>query len=359
MTDADCTKAITAQVNSAQADQQALEILGAGSKSFYANRVTAAPLDITAHRGIVNYEPTELVLTARAGTPLSEIAGVLAEQGQMLAFEPPSFCADATLGGAIASGLSGPARPYWGSVRDMVLGIQLLNGKGELMRFGGQVMKNVAGYDVARLNVGALGTLGVIMEVSVKVLPAPAQHASLVFEAPMIDCHTRSEQWLRAGRPLSAMLHDGERLYVRLSGTESAVADARTQLGGEPLDDKHADTFWASVHNQTHAFFATEDPIWRLSLPPGINPNEFDGEKLSEWSGQQLWLRGVQDAAALRAKAAQLGGNATAFRNKPDGISAFQPLDAVKQQLHQRIKKSFDPHAIFNPGRLYPDLEEA
>jgi len=359
MADADQANEIQARVEAALAAKTPVEIIGNGSKRFYGNPVDAPALAVYGHRGVINYEPTELVITARAGTPIAEINAVLAEQNQMLAFEPPLFGGSGTIGGALATGLSGPRRPFWGSARDMVLGIRLLNGQGELMRFGGEVMKNVAGYDTARLNVAALGTLGIILEVSLKVLPAPPHHATLMLDAGANEAHRYTEQWLREGRPVSAVCHDGENLWLRLSGTQSAVNDALDQIDGEPLKADQAEAFWQSVRDHNHAFFATDEPIWRLSLPPAVDPGQFPGPQFIDWAGQQLWLRGEHAIEALRAQAQRLGGSVSCFSNAPAGVSAFHPLDAVQLRLHQQLKKAFDPQAIFNPGRLYPELEEA
>lgn len=358
MADADQSTELKARVKAALAAKTPVEIVGHGSKRFYGNPVDAPALAIDGHRGVVNYEPTELVITARAGTPIADINAVLAEQNQMLAFEPPLFAGSGTIGGALATGLSGPRRPFWGSTRDMTLGIRLINGHGELMRFGGEVMKNVAGYDTARLNVAALGTLGIILEVSVKVLPAPQHHATIRLDAAANECHRYTEQWLREGRPVSAVCHDGDYLWVRLSGTQSALDDALANIDGEPLKAHQAEAFWQSVRDQTHAFFVTDEPIWRLSLPPAIDPGHFPGPQFIDWAGQQIWLRGDHPVESLRTQAQRLGGSVSCFRNAPAGTSAFQPLDAVQSRLHQRLKKAFDPQAIFNPGRLYPDLEE-
>lgn len=362
MAAADQTEALQAQVQAASEKASPLAIIGGNTKAFYGNPSQGEPLEVSGHSGIVNYEPTELVLTARAGTPLAEIEAALAKEGQALAFEPPSFGEASTIGGVIAAGLSGPARPYAGSARDMVLGIRLLNGKGEVMRFGGEVMKNVAGYDVSRLTVGALGTLGVILEVSLKVLPAPASHVTLQFDTPVNECHASSEAWLRNGRPLSATLHDGEHFYARLSGTQSAIEDASQSLDGERVKADDADALWASVRNHTHEFFhAAEPPIWRVSLPPAADiEKHFAGEeKLIEWSGQQVWLRSNRSIEALREAAQAAGGSLTRFYGStPEPTGVFQPLDAIQTRLHRSLKHAFDPKGIFNPGRLYPGLEE-
>ena len=360
MTGQDQSDALVDQVIAAHERRTPLSIVGSGSKAFYGHPSPGATLSTTGHTGIVNHEPTELVLTARAGTPLADIEAALAEQGQQLPFEPPHFSGNGTLGGAIAAGLAGPARPYAGSVRDMVLGLRLINGKGEHMRFGGEVMKNVAGYDMARLNVGALGTLGVITEASLKVLPAPPATATLALEVPISACHPSTETWLRAGRPVSAVAHDGERLYLRLSGTTSAVADAVSDIGGERMSEPAARAFWQSLRDHTHPFFDTSaEPLWRISLPPGADLAPFGTTGLIEWAGQQVWLRARTDAQAIRQIATAAGGSATLFRGQLSDVSVFQPLDAVKTRLHQSLKTAFDPHGILNVGRLYPVLEAA
>ncbi len=357
--DRDQTDALCAALESARSAGQAVWITGAQSKASYGNPVDATPLAVDGHCGIVHYEPTELVITARAGTPLAHIEQTLAEQGQMLAFEPPQFHGAGTLGGAMATGLSGPRRPYVGSARDMILGLKLLNADGEVMRFGGEVMKNVAGYDVARLNVGALGTLGVIMEASLKVLPAPPVSMTCVLECPMDDVHALSEQWLRAGRPLSGITHDGERCWVRLSGTSTAVSNAQLAIGGECIEGEASASIWRSFRDHTQAFFSASDtPLWRLSLPPAVPASTFAGECLSEWAGQQLWLRSSAAPSQVRAQAQAVGGSATQFYGPVLADGVFHPLDAVKTQLHQSLKNAFDPNGVFNPGRLYPARQE-
>ncbi len=362
MSAADQTEALQTQVQAASKKASPLKIIGGNTKAFYGNPSQGEPLAVSGHTGIVNYEPTELVLTARAGTPLAEIESALAKEGQALAFEPPSFGKSSTIGGVMATGLSGPARPYAGSARDMVLGIRLLNGQGEVMRFGGEVMKNVAGYDVSRLNVGALGTLGVILEVSLKVLPAPVSHVTLKFDTPVNECHRTTESWLRNGRPLSATLHDGEHFYARFSGTQSAIEDARASLEGDVLATDEADSIWASLRDHSHGFFQeSETPVWRASLPPAADIEKYFAgeEKLIEWSGQQVWLRSAQDAATLRQAAKKAGGSITRFYgSEPEPSGVFQPLDAVQTRLHRSLKSAFDPQGLFNPGRLYPGLEE-
>ena len=353
MQEHDISLVLAEQVQEHFVDKRPLSIQGGNSKKFYGHGVNAEPLDVRAHAGIITYEPTELVLTARCGTPLVEIETALAQQGQMLGFEPPHFADSATLGGCIASGLSGPRRPYSGSARDFVLGMHIINGKGEILHFGGEVMKNVAGYDVARLMTGALGTLGIILAVSLKVLPRPQaeQSIALELEADMAIAHVNK----LAGQslPLSAACYDGRQLYLRVSGSEPAVRAATRQLGGEPVTD--AAGLWQRLREHTHAFFETDKPLWRLSLAPTSPPLSIQGKQLLDWGGAQRWLVSDEPAQSIRHTAAQLGGHATLFRAR-DGIDSFHPLHGKLNELHINLKLAFDPHCILNPGRMYPQL---
>ncbi len=351
--DADQRDALQARVRDAVEAKTPLRIAGGGSKAFLGEPVRGEPLDVTGHRGIVSYEPTELVITARAGTPQAEIETALAKAGQHLPFEPPRFGPGATLGGTVATGLAGPRRPWSGSVRDHVLGATILTGKGDVLHFGGEVMKNVAGYDVARLMCGAFGTLGVLLEISLKVLPRPAARETRVLE---LDADAARATMLRLGReplPLSGAVHVDGRLYLRFEGSEAGVRHAAAQAGGEPLPE--AETFWASIREQTHSFFAGETPLWRLSLPPAAPLNGHDEPQLIDWGGAQRWLRSRRDGEAIRADAAAAGGHATAFRHGPAG-ETFAPLPPAAWQIHLRLKAVFDPFGLLNYGRLYPDL---
>jgi len=334
-----------------------LAIRGGGSKSFYGGPERGEVLAVGGYRGVVAYEPTELVVTARAGTPLVEVAATLAEKGQWLPFEPPHFGPAATLGGMLASGLSGPRRQAMGAVRDFVLGVKLLNGRGEVLSFGGQVMKNVAGYDVPRLISGSLGTLGIVLEVSLKVLPRPPAEKTVRFVVDEAAALQRLNQW--AGRPLpisASAWFDGV-LTLRLSGATAAVAAAQRTLAGGLLDDGEADAFWQSLREQTHGFFAGDVPLWRLSLPSVVAAQGL-GPTLIEWGGAQRWLRS-DDARAIRSAALKAGGHATLFR-ADDALKAavgvFQPLPPPLARIHRHLKLAFDPQGVFNPGRMYPDL---
>jgi glycolate oxidase FAD binding subunit len=340
----------------AASSAQPLSIRGGGSKDFYGGPLAGAVLATRDYRGIVSYEPTELVVTARAGTPLSELAAVLAEAGQFLPFEPPSFGGAATIGGAVATGLSGPRRAAVGAVRDFVLGVKLMDGEARTLSFGGQVMKNVAGYDVSRLVAGSLGTLGLILEVSLKVLPRPVAERTLRFELPAARALADVNAW--AARPLSLSAtcwHDGV-LTVRLSGAQAAVEAAQSVLGGDVVPDCAAASFWRDLREQRADFFAGDEPLWRLSLPSIGAHLDLPAPQLIEWGGAQRWLRSDAAAATMRDLAAGAGGHATLFRGGDKSAGVFAPLPVPLMALHRRVKAAFDPRGVFNPGRLYPDF---
>jgi glycolate oxidase FAD binding subunit len=340
------------RVRGAAADGNPLRLRGGGSKDFYGQRPVGEPVDTRGYRGIVSYEPTELVVTARCGTPLAELEAELARRRQMLAFEPPRFGA-ATLGGCIAAGLSGPRRRQVGAARDFVLGARLLDGRGRLLDFGGQVMKNVAGYDVSRLLCGSLGTLGLIAEVSLKVLPLPAAECTLALELDEAEALARMREWGRLPLPVSATAWCGGLLRVRLSGARAAVDAARQRLGGTP---EETGDFWSRLREQAHDFFAGDErPLWRIALPVTAPPLAL-GDTLIERSGGQRWLRGELPAPQLRARVQALGGSATLFRGGDKGDGAFTPPSPALLRLHRNLKREFDPAGIFNPGRLYADL---
>jgi glycolate oxidase FAD binding subunit len=336
-------------------ERKPLQLRGGGSKDFYGGPLAGDILDTRGHAGIVSYEPTELVVTARCGTPLAELESALAARRQFLACEPPRF-AGATVGGAVAAGLSGPRRAAVGSLRDFVLGVRIMDGEGRVLKFGGEVMKNVAGFDVSRLMTGALGTLGLILDVSLKVLPLPAGDASLRFEMPQDKALEAINRWAGQPLPLVASCWQDGVLSIRLSGAQAAVTAACQKLGGEPLAAAAADEFWNGLREQSAAFFAGDAPLWRLSLPSATPPLELPGAVLIEWGGAQRWLRGDSDAAQLREVAATAGGHASLFRggDKTDGV--FAPLQPALMEVHRRLKHSFDPYGVFNPGRLYPEF---
>lgn len=344
---------ISEHVRQAAAQARPLRIRGHGSKDFYGDALQGEVLDTSRLSGIVDYEPTELVLTARAGTPLAEIEAALAQRGQTLPFEPPRFGGRGTLGGAIAAGLSGPRRPYAGAARDFVLGARLLDGHGRCLRFGGQVIKNVAGFDVSRLLAGSLGTLGLLTEVTLKTLPCPPAETSLRFQFDEPGALRRLNEWTAQPLPLSASSFDNGVLSLRLSGAEAAVREARDKLGGEAFDGAQ---HWEALRDQRAEFFNQAQTLWRVSLPPTAPPLQTQAPQLIEWGGALRWLAGEQDVAALRRQAAQLGGHAALFRGGDKGIGVFQPLSPALLGLHRRIKAVLDPAGIFNRGRLYPEL---
>lgn len=349
------------QIASAGASGEVLQLRGGGSKAFYGQLPLGTVLDTRAHSGIVNYEPTELVVTARAGTPLAELEASLAEQRQMLAFEPPHF-GEATVGGSVSAGLSGPRRTRAGSMRDFVLGAQLLDGNGKLLNFGGQVMKNVAGYDVSRLLVGSLGTLGIITEVSLKVLPVPELEQTQIFDLAQADAIAVMRKWASAPLPVSATAWQAGELRVRLSGASTAVQAAAAQLGGKTVAPDLARNYWLQLKEQQLAFFCDgEAPLWRVALPATAPVLAMDllpegDNTLLEWNGTQRWLRADLPAAELRQLALQLGGHATLFRGGDKAQGVFTPLAPGLMTLHRNLKQEFDPNGIFDPGRMYPSL---
>ncbi|GAB4510928.1 MAG: glycolate oxidase subunit GlcE [Sulfuricaulis sp.] len=340
----DISQQLAEAIKAAVKRRTSLTIIGSGSKRFYSGDIKGEKLDVTGHRGIVSYEPTELVVTARAGTPLAEIEAALADKGQMLAFEPPWFGETATLGGTIACGFSGPRRPYAGAARDHVLGARIINGKGEILHFGGEVMKNVAGYDVSRLMVGALGTLGVLLEVSLKVLPKPAKEITLGFAMPADKAITTMNTWGAQPLPLSATCHAGDTLYARLSGTELGVQAARAKLGGKALDK--SDEFWRDIREHRHGFFQGDTPLWRLSVPPATASMNLPGQWLIDWGGAQRWLRSDAPAADIRRETEKAGGHATLFRRAGQNGASFHPLPAAVAILQQNLKRAFDPNGV-------------
>ncbi|HQR99659.1 MULTISPECIES: glycolate oxidase subunit GlcE [unclassified Polaromonas] len=355
------------QVQAAAASGTPLRIRGGGSKDFYGQTLQGEVLDVTPLAGITSYEPTELVVTARAGTPLAELEAVLAERGQCLPFEPPHFGPGATVGGMVAAGLSGPARASVGAVRDYVLGVTLLNGKGELLTFGGQVMKNVAGYDVSRLMAGAMGTLGLLTEISLKVLPVAPAEATLKFGMSQSEALAKLNSW--GGQPLplnaSCWVDDAgaPTLYLRLRGAVAAVEAACKTLGGERQDNAATAPDWTLCRDQQLPWFLErgEQDLWRLSVPQTAPVLDLPEPPLVEWHGAQRWVRAAAgEAQRLRDAAAAVGGSATLFI--ADGAHVeraegrFDPLKPPLDRIHRQLKKEFDPSGIFNRGRLYPDF---
>ena len=348
--DMDDSAALLEQVNQALQNATPLRIQGSNSKAFLGRIVAGEVLDTRTHRGIVSYDPTELVITARCGTPLSELADVLDHAQQMLACEPPSFGEDATVGGMIACGLSGPRRPWSGSVRDFVLGTRVITGHGKHLRFGGEVMKNVAGYDLSRLMAGSYGALGLVTEVSLKVLPKPRQCLSISLEMDSDRALQRLAEWGQQPLPISAACHDGQHLHLRLEGGEGSVAAAHDRLGGELLDA----TYWEDLNEHRLDFFDEDQPLWRLSLPHNTPRLSLPGVQLIDWGGAQRWLKSEAQASFIRKIVGEVGGHVTSYSH---GLidNPFQPLPAALMRYHQNLKQQLDPRGIFNPGRLYAE----
>lgn len=342
------------QVRTAASDSTPLRIEGGGSKRFYGHPCEGTLLATGSHSGIIDYTPSELVISARAGTPLAELKATLEQEGQMLAFEPPHFGAQATLGGSIACGLSGPRRPWCGAARDFVLGVNCINGSGELLRFGGQVMKNVAGYDLSRTLTGSLGTLAVLLDIHLKVLPRPEHEITLVWDCSAAQAIRHCNRWSGQPLPLSGAFHDAGRLYLRLSGSHQGVQAAVNEIGGDR--DPVVDGLWKELREQQLPFFAGDLPLWRISVPPASKPLALDGDWLLDWGGAQRWLRSELPAAEIRSHAAAAGGHATLFRGSSPEVGVFQPLQPALLAVHRRLKHSFDPAGILNPGRMYPGL---
>jgi glycolate oxidase FAD binding subunit len=340
-------KPLVEAIRNAVAERRRLTIRGSGSKAFYTGTAQGETLDTCGYRGIVSYQPSELVLTARAGTPLAEIEATLAESGQMLACEPPYFGDGATLGGMVACGFSGPRRPWSGSVRDFVLGVRMVNGQGQVLNFGGQVMKNVAGFDLSRLMVGSQGSLGLLLEVSLKVLPRPPHEITLRHDCSQADALAQCAVWAARPLPLSAAAWLDGVLYVRLSGTSVALQAAAQAMGGETVSDGPA--FWQSLREHTQPFFALGEgeTLWRLSLPPSVPVPDIAGRWCADWGGAQRWLATVQDAAAVHQAACRAGGRAVPFRGRRAGRLRLEPSVVA---LHGRIRVAFDPHGILGSG---------
>ena len=350
------------RVKAARADKTPLDIRGGGTKHFYGGEPVGEPLDTAGLCGISNYEPSELVITARAGTPLAELENALAEQGQCLPFEPPRFGDTGTVGGMVAAGLAGPARAVVGSVRDYVLGATLLNGRAEVLSFGGQVIKNVAGYDVSRVLAGSLGTLGVICEVSLKVLPLAQATLTLRIEADQAEAIRKVNELSGQPLPLNASAWWDGMLVLRLSGAAAAVQAAQHKIGGEVIDTALAHVFWNGLRDHGDEFFvgaakalSSGAALWRLSVPATTAPLKLSGEQLLEWGGAQRWICTAAPANVLRDAAAAAGGHAVLFRSNSKSAGAFAPLKPPLDRIHRQLKSAFDPEGIFNRGRLSPE----
>ncbi len=342
------------RVRAAAGTGTALSIQGNNTKSFYGRSSGGETVSLSEHQGVIDYTPSELVISARAGTRLDELESVLQQEGQMLAFEPAHFGEAATLGGTIACGFSGPRRPYAGAARDFVLGANCVTGTGEWLRFGGQVMKNVAGYDVSRTLTGSLGTLAILTDIHLRVLPRAETEVTLQLDCDAATALSTCNALAAKPLPLSAACHLDGRLLVRLSGMQEGVHSAMDEIGGEPLDD--ADTFWAQLREQQLPFFADGRPLWRIAVAPASAPLPLEGDTLIDWGGAQRWLKSDQPPESIRAVTGAAGGHATLFRGGDREGEVFHPLTPELLSLHQRLKQAFDPAGILNPGRMYREL---
>ena len=342
------------RVKAAAETGTALSVQGNNTRSFYGRTTNGKTVSLADHQGVIDYTPSELVISARAGTRLSELESVLQQEGQMLAFEPAHFGEAATLGGTIACAFSGPRRPYAGAARDFVLGANCVSGTGEWLRFGGQVMKNVAGYDVSRTLTGSLGTLAILTDIHLRVLPIAETELTLQLECDAATALQTCNALAARPLPLSAACHLDGRLLIRLSGMREGVQSAINDIGGDVLDD--ATAFWTQLREQQLPFFADERPLWRIAVAPATAPLSLEGDTLLDWGGAQRWLKSDQPVATIRAITAAAGGHATLFRGGDHGGDVFQPLTAELLSLHQRLKQAFDPAGILNPGRMYREL---
>lgn len=347
-------KPLAERIAAARHSRTPLRIHGQRTKDFYGASFDGESLDTRVYSGIVEYEPSELVLTARCGTPLSEIASTLAKHGQFLAFEPPTFGGDPTIGGIVAAGLSGPRRAQVGAVRDFVLGTTLLTSEGELLRFGGQVMKNVAGFDVSRLLCGSLGILGLITTVSIKVLPRPKQELTVRLSMSAAEAVSAFNRWRGQPLPISAGGWFDGVTTVRLSGAPETLVAATAKLGGDVVAEETASAGWDSLRDQTHSFFGHTN-LWRLSLPATTPLMDLPGPMLMEWNGALRWHATDLSPSTVRSLANDAGGSATHWRGAAEG-DMLPPLAPAVLAIHRKLKERFDPHGLFNPGRLVAGL---
>jgi glycolate oxidase FAD binding subunit len=347
----DDSKRLIEQVRCAYVSGSPVRIRGGNSKSFLGRPVQGEELDTRSHRGIVSYDPTELVITVRAGTPLVLLSETLREAGQMLPCEPPEFQDRATVGGAVASGLCGPRRPWAGSMRDFVLGCRVITGQAKHLRFGGEVMKNVAGYDISRLLAGSFGCLGILTEVSLKVLPTSREQRSVTFNISWAEALLYLSEWRKDSLPISGACYVDGRLHVRFEGGAGSVQAALRRIGGEELDP----VFWSTLREQQLPFFEDPRPLWRLSIARNRLLDPLSGEVLLDWGGSQLWLKSDATAKAIRDIAEGAGGHATCFTAQ-DGTEPFHPLEVPALRYHRKLKERLDPRAILNPGRMYADF---
>jgi len=346
---ADRSTELLERVRQAIAANTPLRLTGNDSKGFMGRPATGEILSTAEHAGLIEYEPTELVVAVRSGTTLAELSERLDQHGQCLGSEPPDF-GGATVGGTLACNQSGPARPWLGSVRDHVLGLRLVNGRGEHLHFGGRVMKNVAGYDVSRLQAGAMGTLGLITEVTLRVFPLPEHQATAVLEVDADQALGIMSEESAKGGPLSGACWVDGHLYLRFSGLAAAVAERLRRRGGEALQGD--DRFWSDLREQQLEFFSGNEPLWRISCRSAAE-HAGGGAWLLDWGGAQRWLRSARPWPELQALAEGMGGQLSLYRGGERGGEVLHPPTTAQKRLHLALKQAFDPQGLFNPGRLY------
>ncbi|MEE9310684.1 MAG: glycolate oxidase subunit GlcE [Cocleimonas sp.] len=356
ITNNDISQILQQQVKEAIASKEPLYIHGGNSKLFYGNKVDAKPLDISQHSGVVSYEPTELCITVQAGTRLRDIVDLLAEHQQILPFEPPMYSENTTIGGAIATGISGPRRAYTGSVRDAILGVQMINGDGDIVNFGGQVMKNVAGYDLSRLMVRSQGTLGVILNVSLRLLPKPTHDVTVGFETSASEAIEYFQNLRTQQLPITATAWFDGQAFIRLSASEATTISSQKRMGLAQANTSK--TFWQDIRDHKHEFFkAFDKPLWRLSLPTAAgNIANSDDKQLIEWGGAQRWLSSNAPSNIIQGMIGKHDAHATLFASTVPDTQIFPELDPLLLKIHKQLKNKMDPHGIFNPNRIYQGL---
>ena len=351
MSNSELIQTLCASIQQANNSQQALQIQGGGSKRFYGNQISAKFLDVSDNIGIIEYEPSELFITARNGTLLTSIEATLEANNQMLPFEPPHFSSQATLGGTIACGLSGPRRPYASSMRDCILGTHIINGNGEHLEFGGKVMKNVAGYDASRLMCGAFGTLGVLTQISLKVIPKPQTQITVAIELNQSEALETMNAWVQTLLPISATYFCNDVLYVRIEGLDKTIRNVHQKMGGEILRDSQA--FWKDIKDHQAEFFQTQQPLWRVIIPNNTPPLSISGDSCLEWNGGLRWIKSDEETQYITNQCQVAKGHATLFKAKTKPNDCLASINPKLQSLHLNLKAAFDANRILNPGRMY------
>jgi len=347
---------VAARVAEASKEGTGLEIRGGGTKRFLGNPPTGEVLEVGDIRGIIEHDPSELFVTAYGGTKIDALDAALAEANQMLGFEPPMHGAESSIGGVLACGLSGPRRPSSGACRDFMLGVTMIDGSGEVLSFGGKVIKNVAGFDVTRLMAGSMGAFGVIVEVTMRVVAKPIKETTVSLELSEEQAALRANEIIASGLPVSASCWHSGALRLRLSGSEAGVKRSVDEIGGEVVREQDSDPFWKSIRNQTHPFFSPGRSLWKITTPPLADPIGVEGESLVEWNGALRWVSTDMPPEIVRKKADEAGGAATLFRagaGLEDVRERFPEPPAKLKELHQQLMKTFDPDGILNPGRIY------